>query len=181
MISMFSFEATMEILGRPVGVTSSGHIGTKWNYGKPVLFRFNYAGGLATIGKAEGGQAGYIKCDEKGFLRLQAQADVFRLENSATGSAFGGEPPKENDMVTLRAFDGPVLLFEGADGFKDVEVLYNFLIAAKMRRNFAISRYVSYMVPNGNGGWIDHPEGQPYHPEPVSIKLNIKSVAKVES
>jgi hypothetical protein len=176
MSRMFSFDATMEILGRPVGVTSSGHMGTKWNYGKPLRFRFTYSAGFVTIAKTEGNQVGYIKCDEKGFLRLQASADIFYLENTATGSNFWESPPLENDRVTLRSLDGPVLQFEGPDGFKDVEVLYNFLIAAKKLKNSSIKRTENYMVPNGNGGWIDHPEGQPYSPKPVSIKLNIKSV-----
>lgn len=173
---MFSmFGATLRVSGRPIMVLENGTIGTRWNNGEPAQFYFSYMGSFCKI-QVAGEQNGWIGCDERGFLTLKADPTMFHLFDSASGSAWGSASQGSRVVHLVTAYGAPVLQFGGDDGFDDADTLYNFLIAAQKIKVDTVRSTTRYLVPTGDGRWLEYPESKPYSAKPASIELTIGNV-----
>jgi hypothetical protein len=173
MLSIFG--ATLRVSGRPIMVLENGTVGTRWNNGEPAQFYFIYTGPFCKI-QVAGEQNGWIGCNEKGFLTLNADPAMFQLFDSASGSVWGGASQGSKMVNLVTACGAPVLQFGGDDGFEDADTLYNFLIAAQKIKVDSIRGTTKYLVPTGDDSWIECPEKKPYSAKPASIELTIGSV-----
>ena len=169
-----SFDAEMSVSGRPIMVLPNGEIGTRWDNGAPTRFRFDFLDGQCTIKVA--GQDSWVGCDKEGFLVLQSTPVYFHLFNAEDGLGWYGTNTGAAVIKLITATGDRVLLFGGDDSFEDPDTLYNFLIAAKPKKVVAYWGEVQYLVPNGDGHWVEHSESKPYRPEPVSIALSLDNV-----
>ena len=168
-----AFYANLFISGHPITV-SSGSLCTQRGNSVPVEFAFNWSGkGFSiTAGELEGRQ--YVGWDQRGFLRIQDRPEVFFLKDSKNQWVSRSYHLLHVAQFGMFASDGAAVIHFEHDRPEDVTQIYNYLIAArKIKRENIYREDNVYLVPAGNGGWVEYPADKLYSVSPAQIVLNV--------
>lgn len=169
-----SFDATMNVLGRPV-VVLPGRIGTQRNGGEPVQFGFQCIRENFIVTAGDEADWQYVGLDKEGYLCVSDKPVTFMFLDSEDRKLAWNNLPKGKADVRMFTSDGSAIMqFGGADAFEERDTLYNFLIAGQKVRSENIGGDVFCLVPTGEDSWVKYPADKPYTAKPVQIVLDVK-------
>ena len=167
------FKGVFKSFGHSVAVINKSRVGALRRNAEPTVFHFrNFINQFViTVGNSD--REEFVGINREGYLCISTEVTLFTLVDLDGRPLSKDQSAGEKVVHLVAAGNSPVILYDGADGFDDLDNIYNFLIAGRKLREQSEEKGVFYIVPTGEGTWEDHPADEPYTAKPTPLVLTI--------